>query len=118
MGLNVNVLRGLVVPSNITKKEEEKNNAETGGKTETQQPVSQEPADVGSGTVDQIENTYTYFSIYDGITTHLGNFYAETLAKMKGPENLNKRVFSQLYNETLNNVVKSFLKILLFSDIS
>ena len=59
---------------------------------------------------EQIIDSYTYFSIYDSISSRLGNFYSETLAKMAEPQILNKRFFNQIYNSILNNTVQKALE--------
>lgn len=107
MGLNVNVLRRLMLQQDIKKKEE--NNKGDGAGIETKQPQNT-PSSTETERTEQLVNTFTYFQVYDRITTHLGDFYSETLAKMRGPQGLNKRMVSQLYNTTLNNVVKEALE--------
>lgn len=107
MGLNVNVLRRFMLPQDIKKKEE--NNKESGGGINTKQPQNP-PSLTELERIEQLTNTLTYFEVYDRITSQLGDFYSETLAKMTGPEVLNKRMFSSLYNTTLNNVVKEALE--------
>lgn len=107
MGLNVNVLRRFMLPQDIKKKEE--NNKESGGGINTKQPQNP-PSSAELELIKQNLNTLTYFEVYNHITSQLGDFYSETLAKMTGTEVLNKRMFSSLYNTTLNNVIKEALE--------
>lgn len=107
MGMNVNVLRRMMALQPNNRKQGD--DAKTDGDTPDKKSVETEIEGVKKA-VDQIENTYTFFSVYEGITSSLGNFYSETLAKMTGPQVLNKSVFNTLYNGTLNNVIKDALE--------
>ena len=135
MGLNGNFLRMGMLPrisiqTRKLKEDEEGNNKiviETGSPTQKpsseglklRQPVNLPKEDTTNSETDNktqeststdfvnenIENTYWYFTNYDRITSYLGDFYSETLAKMKGPEALNKKVFNEIYNKIMNDVV-------------
>ena len=60
--------------------------------------------------IDALVNTYTYFSVYEGITSRLGNFYSECLSKMTGIAPANKRVLNELYNGAMTNVINGALE--------
>lgn len=108
MGLNANVARmkmGVLphkigVPKDDLKPKEELKIEDSGQKPEIDDLQR----------TDALVDTYTYFSVYEGITSRLGNFYSETLAKMTGAPIINKKVFNQIYNGTLNNTVKKALE--------
>ena len=107
MGLNVNVARHLLQQKLQANKNDKPENVVgeeiIGGKIETK-PQEPNPEDI---ITDNIENTYTYFYIYDGITSRLGDFYAETLAKIKDNTLFSsKNFFSGIYNKIMNNTVK------------
>ena len=104
MGLNVNTLRRFIVPPKIEPKNDEEPN---GGGIDKKPPVN---PSVDDEKLDSLINTHTYFSVYEGITNCLGDFYTETLAKMTGADVLNKRIFNQIYNGTMNSVVKNALE--------
>ena len=111
MGLNVNVARQFLQQRIQANKNDKPENVEgeenIGGKTETK-PQEPNPEDK---ITDNIVNTYTYFSIYEGITSRLGDFYAETLAKVKCPETfISKNFFGQLYNKTVRDIVNNALE--------
>ena len=111
MGLNVNVARHLLQQRIQANKNDKPENVEgeenIGGKIETK-PQEPNPEDI---ITDNLVNTYTYFSIYEGITSRLGDFYAETLAKVKNPETwTSKNFFAQLYNATIYNIVNNALE--------
>ena len=106
MGLNANFLRMRMVAQTQIKlpnqaQEDDTETKNTGGETDNKTQESTSTDFVN----ENIENTHWYFTNYDRITSYLGDFYSETLAKMKGPEALNKKVFNEIYNKIMNDVV-------------
>ena len=84
--------------------EEKEDNSSNGTETNSVTPIN--PDDK----VENLINQYTYFEVYSGITSSLGNFYSETLAKIKAPNFFAKRFFNPIYNNTLNGVINSALE--------
>lgn len=117
MGLNANFLRLNLTPpqstkpsramDDVDKSSEEDSKAINGEETDEE---TQKIASAFKEREDAMITTYTYFQIYDRITSELGDFYSETLAKMNGPEVINKKFLNELYNGALRSKVDSVLE--------
>lgn len=105
MGLKATFLRARMFPQlQFNKEEDDKSSVGCDNANKIKKPTVEDKE-----RIDALVNTYTYFNVYDGITSRLGNFYSETLAKIKGPQVLAKRLMNELYNGTLQSVVKQAL---------
>ncbi len=58
----------------------------------------------------QILYSPKHIEVANGIETQLGNFYSETLAKIKGPQELAEKLFKGLYDGALHNVANEALE--------
>ena len=108
MGLNRDLVRMRVLPQTTqtqqnqqVKKEEAEDTKTTNKETDTKTEETTTKDVIN----ENIQDNHLYFNAYDKVTENLKDFYSETLAKMKGPEALNKKVFNEIYNKIMNDVV-------------
>lgn len=108
MGLNVGTARRLLFTSLQQKGKLEKNENKTEDTVLKESSLEIKSKD--DFITQNVVDTFSYFTLYDQITSRLGNFYSEYLAKMTGSEIDNKRVFNNIYNTTMNNVITKALE--------
>ena len=106
MGLNANLLRMRMLPQTQIKIQNPKENEESDKKVDSETDNKSQETTSNDWVGEQAVNSYTYFSIYDGITDRLGDFYSETLAKMKNDFGFSaKGTFNSIYNKIMNDIV-------------